>query len=34
MPPPGHPTGRELISSSDIGELARRLAQAEGRSGF
>jgi hypothetical protein len=29
MPPPGHPTVRELISSSDLGELARRLAEAE-----
>ena len=33
MPPRGHPTARELISASDIGELARRLAQAEGRHG-
>src|SRR5437899_2666465 len=31
MPPRGHPTARKLISASDIGELARRLAQAEGR---
>jgi hypothetical protein len=31
LPPPGHPAARELISASDIGELARRLAQAEGR---
>jgi hypothetical protein len=30
MPPPGHPTVRDLISSSDIGELAQRLAEAEG----
>jgi len=29
MPPPGHPAVRELISSSDISELARRLAEAE-----
>lgn len=29
MPPPGHPTVRELISSSDISELAQRLAEAE-----
>jgi hypothetical protein len=29
MPPPGHPTVRELISSGDLGELARRLAEAE-----
>jgi hypothetical protein len=34
MPPRGHPTARELISASDIGELARRLAQAEGRHGL
>jgi len=33
MPPRGHPTARELISASDIGELARRLAHAEGRHG-
>ena len=33
LPPPGHPAVRELISASDIGELARRLAQAEGRHG-
>jgi hypothetical protein len=33
MPPRGHPTAREQISPSDIGELARRLAQAEGRYG-
>jgi hypothetical protein len=33
MPPRVHPTARELISASDIGELARRLAQAEGRHG-
>jgi hypothetical protein len=31
LPPPGHPRVRELISASDIGELARRLAQAEGQ---
>ena len=30
MPPSGHPTVRELISSSDLGELARHLAEAEG----
>src|SRR5258706_6069685 len=30
MPPPGHPAARELISSSDISELARRLAEPEG----
>jgi hypothetical protein len=29
MPPPGHPTVRELISAGDLGELARRLAEAE-----
>ena len=34
LPPPGHPAVRELISASDIGELARRLAQAEGRHGL
>ena len=33
LPPPGHPAVRELISASDIGELVRRLAQAEGRHG-
>jgi hypothetical protein len=34
MPPPGHPAVRKLISSSDISELARRLAEAEGRHGL
>jgi len=34
MPPPGHPAARELISSSDISEPARRLAEAEGRHGL
>jgi hypothetical protein len=33
MPPRGHPFARELINASDIGELARRLARAEGRQG-
>ncbi|HEV2253041.1 MAG TPA: hypothetical protein VGS06_07590 [Streptosporangiaceae bacterium] len=33
MPPPDHPTVRELISANDIGELSRRLAQAEGQHG-
>lgn len=33
MPPPGHPTVRELISSSDLSELARHLARSEGRHG-
>jgi hypothetical protein len=33
MPPPGHATARELISASDISELARRLTQAEARHG-
>jgi hypothetical protein len=33
MPPRGHPIVRELISANDIGELARRLAQAEGQHG-
>jgi hypothetical protein len=31
LPPRGHPTARELIGASDIGELARRLARAEER---
>ncbi len=31
LPPRGHPTARKLISASDIGELARHLAQAEGQ---
>lgn len=31
MPPRGHPSARGLISASDIGEFARRLARAEGR---
>jgi hypothetical protein len=31
LPPPGHPTERTLIGASDLHELARRLAQAEGR---
>ena len=34
MPPPGHLAVRELISSSDISELARRLAEAEGQHGL
>jgi hypothetical protein len=34
MPPPGHSTVRKLISSSEISELARRLAEAEGRHGL
>ena len=34
MPPPGHPAVRELINSTDISELARRLAEAEGRHGL
>lgn len=29
LPPLSHPRVRELISASDIGELARRLARAE-----
>jgi hypothetical protein len=33
MPPPGHPIVRELISGNDIGELACRLARAEGQHG-
>jgi hypothetical protein len=31
LPPPGHPRVHELISASDIGELTRLLAQAEGQ---
>jgi hypothetical protein len=31
MPPRGHPTVRGLICASDTGDLAARLAQAEGR---
>ena len=31
LPPPDHPTQRTLIGASDLHELARRLAQAEGR---
>jgi hypothetical protein len=31
MPPRDHPALRKLISAGDIGELAQRLAQAEGR---
>jgi hypothetical protein len=34
LPPPSHPAVGELISASDIGELARRLARAEGRHGL
>jgi len=34
LPPPGHPAVRELVSAGDIGELARRLARAEGRHGL
>jgi hypothetical protein len=33
LPPSGHPAVRGLISASNIGELARRLAQAEGGHG-
>ena len=33
LPPRGQPAARELIGASDLGELARRLAQAEGRHG-
>ena len=33
LPPRGHPTVPGLISASDTGELARRLAQAEGQQG-
>jgi hypothetical protein len=31
MPPRDHPASRKLISASDIGELAQRLARAEGQ---
>ena len=31
MPPRAHPTARNLIGASNIGELARHLAQAEER---
>jgi len=31
MPPRDHPAPRGLIGAGEIGELARRLAQAEGR---
>jgi hypothetical protein len=31
LPPRDHPTQRGLIGASHLGELARRLAQAEGR---
>ena len=30
LPPPGHTAVRELLSASDIGELARRLAPGGG----
>ena len=30
LPPRHHPTQRQLIGASDLDELARRLAQAEG----
>jgi len=30
LPPPDHPTVRHLIGASDLGELARLLAQAQG----
>jgi hypothetical protein len=33
MPPPGQPALRGLISAGDLGELARRLAQAEAQHG-
>jgi len=33
LPPPGHPAVRDLISSTDIAELARRLDEAEGWAG-
>jgi hypothetical protein len=31
LPPRDHPAHRELIGASDLDELARRLAQTEGR---
>ncbi|HEY2488839.1 MAG TPA: hypothetical protein VGI37_05010 [Streptosporangiaceae bacterium] len=31
MPPRDHPGFRQLISAGDIGELAQRLARADGR---
>ena len=31
LPPPGHPAVRGLISARDIGDLSRRLAEAEGQ---
>lgn len=31
MPPRDHPAFRKLISAGDIGELAERIARAEGR---
>jgi hypothetical protein len=31
LPPPNHPTVRQLIGARDIRELAYRLAQAQGR---
>jgi hypothetical protein len=34
LPPRDHPTVRELIGASDLGELARLLAQAEGWHGL
>jgi hypothetical protein len=30
MPPRDHPAFRQLVSAGDIGELARRLARADG----
>ena len=34
LPPLGHPAVHELISASNIAELARRLAEAEGQHGL
>jgi hypothetical protein len=34
MPPRGHPTRRELISTRDLDELAWRLAEAEEQHGL
>jgi hypothetical protein len=31
LPPRHHPTAHELIGASDIGDIAHRLAHAEGR---
>ena len=33
MPPPDHPTVRELICANDVSEMSRRLARVEGQHG-